>query len=46
MKLIEIIISILIGLMSSACGASLSSGSGTSTSDVTEVSQMEIMLFA
>ena len=44
MKLIEIIISILIGLMSSACGAPVSSGSGSNTSDVMEVSQMEITI--
>ena len=44
MKLIEIIISILIGLMSSSCGTPVSSGSETSTSDVTEVSQMEIII--
>jgi hypothetical protein len=44
MKLIEIIISILIGLMSSACGAPVSSGSGSNTSDVMEVSQMEIII--
>lgn len=44
MKLIEIIISILIGLMSSSCGTPVSSGSQTSTSDVTEVSQMEIII--
>ena len=44
MKLIEIIISILIGLMSSSCGAPVSSGSGSNTSDVMEVSQMEIII--
>ena len=44
MKLIEIIISILIGLMSSSCGTPVSSGSGSNTSDVTEVSQMEIII--
>ena len=42
MKLIEIIISLLIALLSSACGVPVSSGSGTNTSDVTEVSQMQI----
>ncbi|SDB11540.1 hypothetical protein SAMN02910317_00516 [Ruminococcaceae bacterium FB2012] len=42
MKLIEIIISLLIALLSSACGVPLSSEAGTSTSDVREVSQMEI----
>ena len=44
MKLIEIIISIVILLMSSACGDPASRGSGTSTSDVREVSQMEITI--
>ena len=44
MKLIEIIISILIVLMSSSCGTPVSSGSGSNTSDVTEVSQMEIII--
>ena len=42
MKLIEIIISLLIALLSSACGVPVSSGSGTSTSDVREVSQVKI----
>ena len=41
MKLIEILISIVILLMSSACGDPASRGSGTSTSYVREVSQME-----
>ena len=44
MKLIEIIISIVILLMSSACGDPASRGSGTSTSYVREVSQMEITI--
>ena len=44
MKLIEILISIVILLMSSACGDPASRGSGTSTSDVREVSQMEITI--
>ena len=44
MKLIEIIISILIGLLNSGCGAPVSSGSGSNTSDVMEVSQMEIII--
>ena len=44
MKLIEIIISLLIALLSSACGVPLSSEAGTSTSDVREVSQMEITI--
>lgn len=44
MKLIEIIISVVILLMSSACGDPASRGSGTSTSDVREVSQMEITI--
>ena len=42
MKLIEIIISLLIALLSSACGVPLSSEAGTSTSDVREVSQVKI----
>ena len=42
MKLIEIIISLLIALLSSACGIPLSSEAGTSTSDVREVSQVKI----
>ena len=44
MKLIEIIISLLIALLSSACGVPVSSGSGTSTSDVREVSQVKITI--
>ena len=44
MKLIEIIISIMIGLLNSGCGAPVSSGSGSNTSDVMEVSQMEIII--
>ena len=44
MKLIEIIISIVILLMSSACGDPASRGSGTSTSYVREVSQMKITI--
>ena len=44
MKMIEIIISIVILLMSSACGDPASRGSGTSTSYVREVSQMEITI--
>ena len=44
MKLIEILISIVILLMSSACGDPASRESGTSTSDVREVSQMEITI--
>ena len=44
MKLIVILISIVILLMSSACGDPASRGSGTSTSDVREVSQMEITI--
>ena len=44
MKLIEILISIVILLMSSACGDPASRGSGTSTSYVREVSQMEITI--
>ena len=44
MKLIEIIISILIGLLNSGCAAPVSSESGAGTSDVTEVSQMEITI--
>ena len=44
MKLIEIIISIMIGLLNSGCAAPESSGSGAGTSDVTEVSQMEITI--
>lgn len=42
MKLIEIIISLLIALLSSACGVPLSSEAGTNTSDVREVSQVKI----
>ena len=42
MKLIEIFISLLIALLSSACGVPLSSEAGTNTSDVTEVSQVKI----
>ena len=44
MKLIEIIISIMIGLLNSGCAAPESSGSGAGTSDVMEVSQMEIII--
>lgn len=44
MKLIEIIISIMIGLLNSGCAAPVSSGSGSNTSDVMEVSQMEITI--
>ncbi len=44
MKLIEIVISIMIGLLNSGCAAPESSGSGAGTSDVTEVSQMEITI--
>lgn len=42
MKLIEIIISLLIALLSSACGVPVSSEAGTNTSDVREVSQVKI----
>lgn len=42
MKLIEIFISLLIALLSSACGVPLSSEAGTNTSDVREVSQVKI----
>ena len=44
MKLIEIVISIMIGLLNSGCAAPESSGSGSGTSGVTEVSQMEITI--
>ena len=44
MKLIEIVISIMIGLLNSGCAAPESSGSGAGTSGVTEVSQMEITI--